>query len=40
MAILVRTAQHRKDYTGGVNEYWLERIMAERGYAIRIGGKN
>jgi hypothetical protein len=33
--IMVRTAKHRKDYTGGPNEWWISRKLREMGYTIR-----
>lgn len=33
---LTRTAQHRKDYTGGTNQYVLDSWLKDKGYEISI----
>jgi len=36
-AVMVRTAQSRKDYRGGTNEWWFDEKLAELGYRVNLG---
>lgn len=33
-SIMHREVEHRKDYTGKINQWWLEREFAKQGYVI------
>lgn len=35
LGTLVRTARHRKDWTGGMNEWWFDSELEKRGYTIK-----
>lgn len=39
LGMLIRTAEHRKDYTGGRNTYPLESFLSKYGYKLSVPSK-